>query len=545
MKDLVLDSLTVAGTLHRAARIWPARPALAIKDRTATYGALWDEASACALALIAHDIKQGDKVAIYLSNRWDYVVLFLGITMVGATAVAMNARFREHEILYALEKADVAAIFTGSTADARFNGRSTLGRVTANHTHALPMLRLRADLDSCTSGDWVGWCEFLATADRAESGELAARMNAIQADDDCLIMFSSGTTANPKACRLSHRALTISGAGQAKRFHLEAGDVFWDPLPFFHMSTMLPLTACRLTGACFVGVELYEPGSALQKLETTRATVAYPAFPTITASLISHPDFARRDLSSVRLMLNVGPVDVLRRFQDAFPWTTQVSCYGLTECGGLSFYNELTEPLEQRLRTVGTAIDGVEVRIAGTASGTVLGPGEEGEIQLRGSTLFSGYYGDTDLTAAAMTPDGWLHTGDIGLLDANERLTYIGRLKDMLRVGGENVAAAEIESFLATHPAIKIAQVVGVPDDLLEEVPAAFIELQPGASIDEPDVVRFCAHRIATYKIPRYVRFVTEWPMSATKIQKFELRHTFVAERKMDIRHLLREMPPI
>jgi acyl-CoA synthetase (AMP-forming)/AMP-acid ligase II len=543
VKELILDPLTVAATLHHAARNWPDRPALIIGDRTASYEGLWNEASVCARALIAHGIRPGDNVGIYLPNRWDYVLLFLGITMAGATAVALNARFREHEILFALGKADVAAIFTGSSPDGHFDGRGTLERAAPNLADALPALRLRVDLDSDMPADWTGWCAFLERAGSTAAGELADRLSAVRAGDDCLIMFSSGTTANPKACRLSHRALTISAAGQARRFHLRPDDVFWDPLPFFHMSTMLPLAACRLTGACFVGIEHFEPGAALEELERTGATVAYPAFSTITAAMISHPDFVRRDLSAIRLTLNVGPVDVLRKFQGAFPQASQVSCYGLTECGGLSFYNEPSEPLEQRLRTVGTPIEGVEVRIASSIDGVALAPGEAGEIQLRGTTLFSGYYGDANLTEAAMSPDGWLRTGDIGMLDPDGRLTYIGRVKDMLRVGGENVAAAEIESFLATHPAIKIAQVVGVPDDRLEEVPAAFVELEPGAALNEVDVARFCAHRIANYKIPRYVRFVTEWPMSATKIQKFQLREAFAAERKMDIARVLRETP--
>lgn len=544
MKDLILDPLTVAGTSHHAMQAWSSRPALTIGKRTATYAVLWSEATVCAEALIAHGVRPGDKVGIYLPNRWEYVVLFLSITMVGATAVALNARFREHEILYALAKAEVVVLFTGGTTASRFDGRGTLERAAPDLTGTLPMLRLRVDLDRAPSGEWTGWHDFVGAPEQTVSRALADRMEAVRADDDCLIMFSSGTTANPKACRLSHRALTISGAGQAGRFRLGPDDVLWDPLPFFHMSTMLPLTACRLTGACFVGVEQFEPGSALEELERTRATVAYPAFSTITAAMISHPDFVRRDLSAIRLTLNVGPVDVLRKFQDAIPRARQVSCYGLTECGGLSFYNDPSEPLEQRLRTVGTAIEGVEVRIADSAYGTVIAAGEAGEIQLRGTTLFSGYCGDEALTAAAMTEDGWLHTGDIGSLDTDGRLTYVGRLKDMLRVGGENVAAAEIESFLATHPAIRIVQVVGIPDDRLEEVPAAFIELEPGKSLDELDVARFCVHRIANYKIPRYVRFVTEWPMSATKIQKFQLREFFVVERKIDVGRLSRETVP-
>jgi acyl-CoA synthetase (AMP-forming)/AMP-acid ligase II len=291
-------------------------------------------------------------------------------------------------------------------------------------------------------------------------------------------------------------------------------------------------------------VKHFEPGAALSELVATKATIAYPAFATITAAMISHPDFSTRDLSRLRLILNVGPADLLLRFQSAFPKAIQISCYGLTECGGLSFYNELSETLEQRVTTSGRAIDGVEVRIAEAQSGAILRPGERGEIQLRGTTLFSGYYNGVAQTAEAMTKDGWLRTGDIGTLDADGRLSYVGRLKDMLRVGGENVAAAEIESYLLTHPAIKLAQVIGVPDERLDEVPAAFIELTTGARMEEIDVARYCAHRIANFKIPRYVRFVSEWPMSATKIQKFKLKSDFIADRKIDLASLLKAAKP-
>lgn len=536
----MLHAETTGASAAEAALRWPDRAALVVGARRATYRQLWDETQLYARALLALGIGHGSRVGLYLPNCWEYVPLFQAIAAAGAIAVAVNARFREHELAFATAKVELDALFTSSGGH-RFDGRSTFDRAIP----ALPGREGRAPLcvdiaASASTGRWLSIDDLLDRAAAVDESELASRIHEVRPDADCLIMFSSGTTANPKACRLSHRALTISARGLAERFELVQTDVLWDPLPLFHMSTMLPLAACRLNGACFVGVEHYEPGGALAELEATRSTIAYPAFATITSALIGHPEFVHTDLSRIRVMLNVGPAELLRRFQRALPHSVQISCYGLTECGGLSFYNRLSEPLDVRLETVGTAIPGVEVRILGEDGVPAAPAGIAGEIQLRGSTLFSGYYGDPELTAAVMTADGWLRTGDLGTLDAEGRLSYAGRIKDMLRVGGENVAAAEIESFLSTHPAIRLVQVIGVPDDRLDEVAAAFVELEAGAAMSEEDVARHCAGRIAAYKIPRYVRFVTDWPMSATKIQKFRLREGFSPERKVDVSAMLR-----
>jgi fatty-acyl-CoA synthase len=228
-------------------------------------------------------------------------------------------------------------------------------------------------------------------------------------------------------------------------------------------------------------------------------------------------------------VFNVGPADTLRDMQDRMPHCTQVSAYGMTEFLGSIAMVETTDPVEVRCETEGRSLPGMEIQIRGPG-GEVLGPGERGEIVGRGPQRFDGYYKDPEKTAMAIEPDGWFHTGDLGSLDADGRLRYLGRMKDMLKVGGENVAAIEIESYLCTHPAVSIAQVVGVPDAKYQEVPAAFVELRPGAMATEEDLIEFCRGKIATFKVPRLVRFVTEWPMSATKIQKNRLREDLVAE---------------
>jgi acyl-CoA synthetase (AMP-forming)/AMP-acid ligase II len=273
----------------------------------------------------------------------------------------------------------------------------------------------------------------------------------------------------------------------------------------------------------------------LREISAERATVLYPSFPTITNALFEHPDFDARRLAHVRVVNNVGPPDLLRRHAATLPTATHVSAYGLTEAGGVVSFNDLDDSAEQLAETCGTPFDGVEVRVVDPETGDELPRGGCGELQIRGPTLFSGYYRDADRTRSVHAPGGWLRTGDLGALAEGGRIRYLGRIKDMLKVGGENVAAIEIESHLCTHPAIKVAQVIGVPDERLQEVPAAFVELHAGAALDAREVVHHCHGRIAGFKVPRYVYFVTDWPMSATKVQKFKLRELVRAADRIDL----------
>jgi acyl-CoA synthetase (AMP-forming)/AMP-acid ligase II len=220
------------------------------------------------------------------------------------------------------------------------------------------------------------------------------------------------------------------------------------------------------------------------------------------------------------------------------PWATHVSCYGLTEASGVPFFNELTDSPQQLSETCGRPFPGVEVRIVDPETLIDVPQGERGEIWLRGFCLFEGYYKDPERTAAVLTSEGWLRSGDIGALDSDGRIIYAGRFKDMLKIGGENVAAVEIEGFLSTHPAIELVQIVGVPDERLVEVAAAFVQLKAGATLSPDEVAGYCVGKIASYKIPRYVRFVESWPMSATKIQKFKLAEGFKPDGLVDVRAL-------
>jgi acyl-CoA synthetase (AMP-forming)/AMP-acid ligase II len=274
----------------------------------------------------------------------------------------------------------------------------------------------------------------------------------------------------------------------------------------------------------------FEPNLAIDLITRERATVLYPLFPTITLTLMHHPRFAELDRSIVRVVANVAPADVQRQIHEAFAPAVLMSAYGITELCGTLVFTKLDDPLEARLTTCGTPLPGFDLRVVDPDSNTPLPAGVRGELVGRGPSRFDGYYNNPEQTELAIDGDGYFHTGDLCSIDEDGRIWFHGRIKDMLKVGGENVAAIEIESYLATHPAIKLAQVVGIPDPRLLELPAAFVELIPGATLTESEAIAYCTGEIASFKVPRFVRFVEEWPMSATKVQKFRLRDQLLEE---------------
>ena len=376
----------------------------------------------------------------------------------------------------------------------------------------------------------LGIDEFTVIGDATPAADIEASRSRIAVRDVAMMMYTSGTTAMPKGCPITHEALVRPAieAGRT-RFHLTSDDRMWDPLPMFHMSFVLPFIACIDAGAALLTMEYFEPAAAIAYMEREGATVNFASFPTITEALLNHPDWDP-DRLPIRVVNNVGPPEVLSSMQERMPGAVQISAYGMTECGGVIAFGDVGDPLEKRSGTSGRPFRGIQVQIRDTETDAVLGPDQPGEILVKGYCVFEGYYNDDAKNTEAFTKDGWFRTGDICSVDPDGRITYVGRLKDMLKVGGENVAAAEIEGLLARHPAVMLAQVVSAPDPKYVEVAAAYIQLAPGASATEQELIEFCRGEIASFKVPRYVRFVDEWPMSATKIQKVRLRERIAGE---------------
>jgi acyl-CoA synthetase (AMP-forming)/AMP-acid ligase II len=347
-------------------------------------------------------------------------------------------------------------------------------------------------------------------------------------EDILLLMYTSGTTARPKGCMIPHRAVTANALAIGERYAITAKDVWWCPLPMFHVGGLLFLSVMLARGGLYLGMAHFTPENTFELVEEWRPSIFYPLFPTITFAMTSHPDFAKFDFTSIKKIFSVAPADVQRKIQRSFPGATLFSAYGMTETCGTVTFNTLDHDETQRMETCGTPLPGWQMKIVDPQSRLVVGAGERGEIAAKGIGIFKGYFGDDELTRSAFSNDDFFFTGDIGSIDEQGLLTFHGRLKDQLKVGGENVSALEVESFLATHASVKIAQVVGIPDEKYGEVPIAFVESFNGCSITEAEILAFCTGRIARFKIPRHVRQVSEWPMSATKILKYKLREEFL-----------------
>jgi fatty-acyl-CoA synthase len=526
-----------AEMMRETAERTPDAEALVFPDTRLTYRELLERATWRARDLQALGVGRGDTFGILLPNSPHIVELLVGGAMLGATMIPINTRFRVRELRHVITDGELAALVTTDEIDDYVNFKELL-------YEALPGLREAKEATALDLPDAPKLNAVALVTDNPADGILdAATVRGLAAgfpapdpangpggDETAIIMYTSGTTANPKGCVLSHRAIQLDAAGVTERFAITPDDRMWNPLPMFHSGGIMLMTAMYIGGGTFISQPRFEVEAAFDLIERERVTIHYPLFPTMTLTLMHHPRFKQLDLSRARLVCDVAPPDVQRQVQEAYEPAILVNAYGITELCGTVVFSELDEPLESRIETCGRPLPGFELRVVDPESNEPLPPNERGELVGRGPSRFDGYYRNPEQTTAVVDGEGFFHTGDLASMDEDGRVIYHGRLKDMLKVGGENVAAIEIESYLATHPAIKMAQVVGVPDDRLQEVPAAFVELAPGASATEDEVIAYCKGAIASFKVPRHVRFVTEWPMSATKVQKFRLRDQLCSE---------------
>ncbi|WP_037500271.1 class I adenylate-forming enzyme family protein [Sphingomonas jaspsi] len=535
-------SLTLGALLRDSAAAAGDGDALVFPERRQSHNQLNAAARSWAKALVGLGVRPGEHVGILLTTRPEFVELLFGIAMAGAVAVPVNARYQPGELAYLVKDADlVALITTGKVADnldfaARLHSAlpslAAAGDARSLSLPEAPKLRQVICIDEPCSEGLLPRDKALAAGDAVEEAEIDRRIDATDPQSTGLILYTSGTTANPKGCLIRHRGIVGNSRNLADRYRMEQGDRFWSPLPIFHIAGILPMVAVIDRGGSYLTIPAFDAGVALEMLEREKATHAFPCFVTIMQDLIEHPRFATTDLSSVRLMNSnfaVQPDWIRDKMTAAMPHTIQVGTYGLTEGSGTICTSRPEDPYDQRVYRLGVPLKDWEVKIVDPETGEEKATGEQGEIVARGPNMLAGYYNAPEKTAESIR-DGWLHTGDIGSINEHGHIMFHGRTKDMLKVGGENVAAAEIEAVLQTHPAVKLAQVVGIPHPRYVEVPAAFVELNAGASATEAELIAHCDGQLARFKMPRHVRFVREWPMSTSKIQKFKLRDDLAAE---------------
>ncbi|MFF2850305.1 class I adenylate-forming enzyme family protein [Streptomyces sp. NPDC058001] len=527
---------SIGDLLVRSAHEHPERDALVFPEARYTYSELHERARQVARSLIALGVAPGDHVGLLATNSVEYVEAFFGISMIGGVVVPLNARHRAQELGYIIANGDLVAVLTTSGphqyvdfAEVLHTGLPGLGAAADPTRLSLPeagALRAAVLLSGAAPG-FLGRDRFDELASQVDPGAVDELRRRVRVRDVATILYTSGTTADPKGCMLSHEAMT-RGPVERARFRLGTGehDVTWSPGPLFHIATLAPFLGSIGSGGTFVTDAHFEPGRALSLLAQERATVAFPWFPALTQPLLDHPSFDPDRLASLRSMFLIGPSVLLERVQDALPKCELVAACGMTETVGIYAMSGRTDPVEVRATAQGVPCPGVEVRITDIETGEDVGPGVIGEILVRGYCVMEGYYKDPEKTAESLDADGWLHTGDLYRWTPEGQVAFHGRLKDMLKVGGENVAAIEIESFLARHPAVACVEVVGAHDPRLDEVPVAFVEVKAGRTLGEAELIGFCRGKIARYKIPRAVRFIEAgaWPMSATKINKRALR---------------------
>ena len=527
---------TMGAMLRESARRHGGADALVFPDHRYTHAALAEASRRWARSFIALGVQPGEHVGILLTTCPEFVAVMFGAMMAGAVAVPVNARYQPGELAYLVRDADlVCLVTTGRVADMLdFSERllkalpelPAAGDPKALNLSSAPRLRQIICLETPCAPYLLSASQALALGEDTPADAVDARIDQVAPEDLALILYTSGTTANPKGCMIRHRAMVGNSRSLGRRYLVTPKDRVWSPLPIFHIAGILPMTMILDAGGAYLTIPNFDAGVALAMLERERATIAYPAFVTIMSDLISHPDFPATDLSTMRLMnsnFGVQPAWIKDAMVAATPDIIYVGTYGLTEGAGTICTSRVDDSFELRTTRLGVPLDEWEVEIRDPDTDLPCPPGVRGEICARGPNMLAGYYNAPDKTAESIR-DGWLHTGDIGSIDEHGQIMFHGRTKDMLKVGGENVAAAEIEAVLQSHPAVKLAQVVGIPDERYAEVPAAFIELNPGAAVEPQALIDHCRGTIASFKLPRHIRFVEIWPMSTSKIQKFRLR---------------------
>jgi fatty-acyl-CoA synthase len=518
---------TVWGVLDGACAANPEKELLIVDGARYTYRQVHESAARLAESFASWGVAPGEVIALWLPNGFEWITTFFAAARVGAITFGINTRLRMDEVgvllLQARAKVFVISHLRGSsnyidTACQLIPGlRDNAGAVESNRFPNLE--RVVCTGDTAVPGMYR-WHDLLkAESYRSDRPALA------HARSIALLQSTSGSTAKPKCVKLFHGALTRNGFNTGERMGLDQDDKVFAPGPFFHVGGLVTGLLDVVTHrATLVTMAHYEAGRALEVLEKEQCT-ARLGIDTMYQRELEHPEFASRDLRHLRKGAFMGASHVFREACTRMGMSNLISIYGLSEASPIVATTSPTDSIDVRATTVGKPQEGVEVQIMDLTSGEPVARGETGEIWVRGWSVMEGYFNDPAATAAALDADGWLHTGDLGRLDASSYLVFAGRVKDVIRVGGENVSAQEVENVILTHPAIRTAQVVAVKDRDLGEVPFAFIEPHPDASWTQEEMMRYCLERLARFKTPREFHLVRDWPMTGVgKIQKVTLR---------------------
>ncbi|MDI9948765.1 class I adenylate-forming enzyme family protein [Rhodococcus sp. IEGM 1305] len=522
--------------LVRGAHLCPDRDLIVFPEARFTYAQVLDGAMAVARGLLAMGVGSGDHVALLAPNGIEFVEGLFGSALIGAVVVPLNARHKAKELGYIIENADITALLTVSGPDDYVDFVQVLHEALPSLAAAAsgdldlpeaPRLRRAVLLKGTERPGFTPRAALDAAAETVDATLVHRHRRRVRTRDIAAILYTSGTTANPRGCLLTHESMT-RGPVERATGRLSAGErhISWAGGPLFHIAALAPLIGAIGAGGTFLTDTFFEPGRAIELIRAERPTCVWPWFPAPMQMMMAHPNFDAAEFDSIRYLFLIGPRVLIEEVQNLFPAAELMAACGMTETTGIYALSEPDESFEDRSGAQGKAVPGVEIRIVDPFSGAEQPAGVPGEILIRGYCVTDGYYKDPAKTAETIDSDGWLRTGDLYSRTESGCLVFHGRLKDMLKVGGENVAAIEVESFLCEHPAVLTAAVIGRPDDRLDEVPVAFVEVREGHQLTEAELIEFCDGKIGRYKVPRAVFFVEpgEWPMSATKINKRGLK---------------------
>src|SRR5881409_1685422 len=511
--------------LRRTAARFGDREALVVEHKRyrATYGELVERCELVARGLMARGVDKGDRVGIWAPNRFEWVLVQYATSAIGAILVNINPAYRTSELEYALNQSGTSFLILAAgfrQADYRAMLAEVKGRC--------PALREALVLED-------GWDALKRDSSKVKADELHELESTLQFDDPINIQYTSGTTGFPKGATLTHHNILNNGFFISETLNYSEQDRVCIPVPFYHCFGMvLGNLACTTHGAAMViPAEAYDPVLTMQTVQQERCTSLY-GVPTMFIGELEHPRFKDFDFSSLRTGIMAGspcPVEVMKKVQTVMPIPEMTIAYGMTETSPVSTQCTTDDPLERRVSTVGRVHPHVEIKIVDPESGAVLPRGTPGELCSRGYIVMRGYWNNQEATSQAIDPARWMHTGDLATMDEDGYVNIVGRIKDMIIRGGENIYPREVEEFLYSHPDIADVQVIGVPSEKYGEEVMAWVRLRDGAVCNEADLSEFCRGQIASYKIPRFWKFTDSFPMTVTgKIRKVEMREISVQE---------------
>ena len=535
---------TTGGLLARIAAQHPDNDALVAvwQGRRFTYREFSEACRRAAKAFIAAGVTKGDRFAILSTNSPEWVITQFALPMVGGVLVTVNPAFKTHELEYLLKdsessglllidrfkKSDYLAMFDEICPEAK---SCAPGKIASKK---LPLLKTAIFIGAENQPGMYTWNDFLALGDAITDEVLAAREKELDVHDVANMQYTSGTTGFPKGVCLTHHNIINNGFFVAETLQFTDCDRLCIPVPFFHCFGMvLSNLACVTHGATMVlPSEAFEPLATLQAVEAEKCTALH-GVPTMFVAELAHPDFDRFDLNTLRTGIMAGapcPVELMKQVNEKMHMTEVTIAYGLTEASPVTNQTKPDDPMNLRIETVGAPAPHIELRIC-DEEGKTVSAGVQGEICSRGYQVMKGYYNKPKETAEAIDAGGWLHSGDLGMMDESGYVRITGRIKDMIIRGGENIYPREIEEFLYTNPKIENAAVFGVPDTKFGEQVATWIQLRKGAEATVEEMTAFCKGKIAHYKVPRYIKFVDEYPMTASgKLKKFVMREQYAKE---------------